>query len=594
MTFTLRPYQQRCVDAVVRHITTRLDSCVVDAAPAAGKSYIIAGIAKYINQKSGKKILALAPSSTLIKQNREKYLLTGEPCSVFSASAGYKSTRHPVVFATAGTVKNSLSRFTSGEYAAVVIDEAHGITPTIRGIIDALRQSNPNLRVIALSGTCYRMDMGYIFRVDENDKPVPDTQTRDPYFSKLVCRVPAQEMLEGGYITPMEIGAPLAEGYDTSGLTLGSNGEYTASSLEQAFVGYGRKTAAIVADVVAQAQSRKGGVMLFAATRQHAAEIMASLPPHNSVMVVGDKANEEDIKAYKEGRKRYIVSVGMLTTGFDAPHTEIIALLRKTSSAALLQQMMGRAWRLHDEKKTGLLLDYAGNLEEHFPDGDIYSPEIKAPQLGTSSGILKCCCPDCGAENQFSARKNDEGYEYDAEGYFIDLDGNRIMTEHGPIPGHYGRRCLGVVQKGRGVYEQCDYRYTFKECIHCHEPNDIAARYCCSCRGELIDPNEKLQIEFRALKRSPYNRQCDEVLEYDFNESLTQSGRECYRVNFKTPYRSFTIWIMKEPRGEREYYALQRWKELRGQKPETVEYQKEKSGFFTVFGYNKEADKEPV
>src|SRR5690606_23580345 len=208
--------------------------------------------------------------------------------------------------------------------------------------------------------------------------------------------------------------------------------------------------------------------------------------------------------------------------------------------------------------------------------------EIQAPQLGTSAGVLRCTCPDCGVENEFSARKNEEGYEYDLEGYFIDLDGNRIQTEHGPIPAHYGRRCLGVVQKGRGIYEQCDYRYTFKECIHCNEPNDIAARYCYSCKGELIDPNEKLQIEFRALKRSPYNRQCDEVLEYSANESLTQSGRECYRVSFKTPYRSFTIWIMKEPKGEREYYDLQRWKALGGKKPETVEYQKERSGFFKI------------
>lgn len=73
MTFILRPYQQRCVDAVVKHITTRLDSCVVNAAPAAGKSFMVAGIAKYINEKSRKKILCLAPTKELVEQNVEKY-----------------------------------------------------------------------------------------------------------------------------------------------------------------------------------------------------------------------------------------------------------------------------------------------------------------------------------------------------------------------------------------------------------------------------------------------------------------------------------------------------------------------------------------
>ena len=47
-----------------------------------------------------------------------------------------------------------------------------------------------------------------------------------------------------------------------------------------------------------------------------------------------------------------------------------------------------------------------------------------------------------------------------------------------------------------GVLEQCQHRWTSKECPHCKADNDIAARYCCECNGEIIDPNEKLAIEF--------------------------------------------------------------------------------------------------
>ena len=144
----LRPYQRRAADAIIAHIRTSTEPCLIEAATGAGKSLIIAEIAGIIHRMSGgKHILCLAPSAELVEQNRAKYFATGEPASLFSASAGGKSLRHPVVFGTPGTVKNAISRF-GAKFAAVIVDECHGITPTIRAIIDAIRQHNPNLRVI--------------------------------------------------------------------------------------------------------------------------------------------------------------------------------------------------------------------------------------------------------------------------------------------------------------------------------------------------------------------------------------------------------------------------------------------------------------
>src|SRR5690606_10610136 len=135
MTFQLRPYQQTCHDKLVEYLRQSVEPCIIDAAPAAGKSFLIAAIADFLyNVSGGKRVLCLAPSKELIEQNAAKYRLTGEPCSIFSASAGSKSTRHKVVFGSPLTVKNSISRFKSG-YAGVVIDECHGITPTIKSII---------------------------------------------------------------------------------------------------------------------------------------------------------------------------------------------------------------------------------------------------------------------------------------------------------------------------------------------------------------------------------------------------------------------------------------------------------------------------
>lgn len=401
---TLRPYQQAACDAVIQHVKSSIEPCLVDAAPAAGKSHMISYLADYLHDVSGgKKVLCLAPSATLVLQNREKFLLTGNRCSMFSATAGAKDLRHHVVFGSPLTVKNRIHAFQRG-YCGVIVDECHGMTPTIVSIIEAMREGNPNLRVIGLTGTPYTMGGGYIFRQWPDGKINQDDTAKDPYFTKCVYRVTAREMLDGGYITPMRIGSINSEEYDTTSIRIMPNGKANPHDLEVAFEGHGRKTSGIVADVVRQAQRLNGGVMLFAATVQHAREIMASLPPANSAMVTADdcilmgerSTRKAVVDAYRAKRFRYLVSVGALTTGFDVEHTVLVALLRFSESASLVTQILGRAWRLAPGKDFSVVLDYAGVIDRHFPDGDIYNPEIRATKGGGDNEGLRCECPDCG------------------------------------------------------------------------------------------------------------------------------------------------------------------------------------------------------
>ena len=593
---TLRPYQRRSADAIIAHIRASVEPCLIEAATGAGKSLIIADVAHTIHKMSGgKHILCLAPSAELVQQNREKYLALGEPASMFSATAGGKSLRHPVVFATPGTVKNAISRFGS-KFAAVVIDECHGLTPTIKTIISCMRECNPNLRVIGLTATPYRMNEGYIFSLWPDGKPVADFQRLDdPYFLKMVDQIQARELIGMGYLTPPLIGAPLADSYDTSNLQLNRMGKFDAADIDRAFVGHGRKTAAIIGDIVEQARDRMG-VMIFAATVQHAQECMASLPPHRSAIVTGGTEKQERaniLKRFKSGDLKYLVNVSVLTTGFDAERVDVVALLRRTESVGLLQQIIGRGLRLHPEKMDCLILDYADNIGNHCPDGDLFKPEIVARRKSGETVPIVACCPQCKTENEFSMRPNPDELKYDKWGYFVDLAGERIETEHGPMPAHYGRRCFGV-EMVKGKAERCTYRWTGKECLECGADNDIAARYCCDCKAEIVDPNAKLALEFRQLKRDPYQRQTDEIVKIDVKESISQAGNETIRLDIVTPYRSFSFWMMKEPKNARALADLERWNTLGGEVPETVTYQKEGSGFYRVYAWNAPKDEEPV
>lgn len=596
---TLRPYQKECHDAAIEWIRKSIDPCLIEAATGSGKSHIIAAIAATMHKMSGgKHILCLAPNADLVHQNRDKYLATGNPASVFSSSAGGRCLRHPVVFGTPGTVVRSIKAFGS-RFCAVVVDEAHGITPTLMRIISTMREQNPNLRVIGLSATPYRLGEGYVYAMDQNGQPMGEQCCKDPYFTAKVCEVPAHLLIEQGYLTRPKIGAINSGHYETLGMQPNRAGKFSSADVDQAYHGHGRLTSAIVADVVAQSRYRKG-VMLFAATVQHAEEIMASLPPGLSRMI-GGKINtgkgprKKLVADFKAQKFKYLVSVQTMTTGVDFTHVDVIAILRATESVALLQQIIGRGLRIHEGKDDVLILDYAENLERHCPDGDIFNPEIRAQLKGTGGGIVEAECPECGCVNKFSARRNEDNLEIDKYGYFVDLAGNRIETPQGDMPAHYGRRCQGLVKNGP-VFDQCQARWTLKRCPACDAENDIAARYCGECRHELVDPNDKLKADFKRYKRDPYQIQTDVVINMEEKPTLARSGKECLMVTYTTAYRSFTVWL--HPWAERGRFKAEHLQYTTARDAsggiKTVTYSKDKdSGFYRVYDYNRPEDKEP-
>jgi DNA repair protein RadD len=545
----LRPYQIDSFDAIIKWVKKSFDPCIVNLSTGAGKSLIIAAVAEALHSISGgKKILCLAPSKELVLQNREKYLATGNPASVFSASAGGRCLKHPVVFGTEGTVKNALDKF-GNQFCAVIIDEAHRITPTIKNIIEQLQQKNPKLRVIGLTATPYRMGTGYIYQIDENGRTLDESEAINPFFTKLLYKIDARFLIEQGYLTPPVFEQGESESYDTSGLTLNRMGQFDSASIDKAFVGKGRKTSLIVAEIVEKAQHRMGA-MIFAATVQHAQEIMESLPPDLSAIVTGETKQHERaeiLARFKAMEIKYLVNVAVLTTGFDAPHVDLVAILRATESASLLQQIIGRGLRMHEHKQNCLVMDFAGNIDRHCPSGDVFEPQIKTTKQ-SDSGAMQCGCPMCGYINEFKSRPNPDKFEVSEDGYFLALDGIPVESDHGPIPAHHGRRCNGFVLRA-GKHAQCSYYWTSKECPECQHKNDIAARYCSACKAEIINPNEKLKIDFQKIKSDPHIPTSDKLLNCTLTPWTSAKGNKTIKASFTTEYRTFPAWFSPSMKG---------------------------------------------
>jgi DNA repair protein RadD len=83
----------------------------------------------------------------------------------------------------------------------------------------------------------------------------------------------------------------------------------------------------------------------------------------------------------------------VLTTGFDAPNVDCVALVRPTMSPGLYYQMVGRGFRLCDGKADCLVLDFGGNVLRHGPVDAI---RISDPGAGGGEAPAKEC-PDCHA-----------------------------------------------------------------------------------------------------------------------------------------------------------------------------------------------------
>lgn len=593
----LRDYQQDAFNATIEHIKKNVEPCIVEAPTASGKSWIIATVAKVIHEKSNKKVLCLAPSKELVEQNREKYLLTGNPASLYSASAGKKCLRHPVIFGTPLTVKNPKAiKVLAQNIAAVVIDEAHSITPTIKEIIESLKKENPYIRIIGFTATPYRLDSGYIYEIDLSGDAVEETV--NPYFHKLIYRIDAKYLIEKGYITKPSIGQ-VSDNYQTSHMVLQNNNKYLQEDIDRAFVGHDRKTSRIIADIIEKGRNRMG-VMIFAATIKHAEECMASLPREISAIVTGTTPKKERAKIladFKAQKIKYLVNVSTLTTGFDAPNVDVVALLRLTESAALLQQMIGRALRIMDGKHDALILDYAENIERHAPDGDIFNPEISAPKKSKNGTKLKIECPWCKYENVFSKRKDMLEYECDKHGYALDLVGMRIISENKTlkscenkpyVPVHYGRRCEGIVL---GTNDRCGYRWTYKECDECRAPNDMAARYCSSCKAEIVNPNDKLKEDFARMKSDPYTVSTDYVRSWTVRDTVSMGGNPMYRVIYRTDYATVEQFVLYNNHKSDIRLFLDVTQNAKVA-PKTITYYKDRaSKFWRVIDYNRPIDK---
>lgn len=463
--YKLRDYQQAAVNNAIKYFQKSRDPAIIVLPTGAGKSLVIAELARIANGR----VLVLAHVKELVEQNYEKYKSYGLSAGIFSASLGKKDWHQKAIFGSVQSVARAPDDFFN-DFSLLVIDECHRVAEEgdtqYQSVIKKLLEKNPKLCILGLTATPFRLGLGWIYEYSQTGEIKTDKKR---FFKQCVYELPLSYLIKNKYLTtPVKIDIPVTC-YDFSELTE-KDRMYTAAEVEEVLKSQKRLTPLIIKNIIDITEHfKRQGVMIFSSSVKHAEEIMSYLPKDDSRIVLGDtEMNDRDqiIQDFKNKKFKYLVNVSVLTTGFDAPHVDVIAILRPTESNSLYQQIVGRGLRLSADKKDCYILDYTGMGH------DIYAPEISDRRPAKDTVPVIVPCPACSFENHFW------GY----------------MSQDGEVIEHFGRKCKGAIQNPNTLQiTPCGYRFRFKICHNCGSENDITAKACEKCKTVLIDADAKLK-----------------------------------------------------------------------------------------------------
>lgn len=448
----LRPYQKKIVDDILSRLKISDEPILIDASVGSGKSLILSSVLLVV-ERAGFHALCLTLNSTLIQQNSDTYKLEGGNPGLYCSSLNAKDCENFIIFATPNSVCQDIRRkgkISKKPTRLIIIDEVHNLdihnessmyVRILKHYSMLAQQNQYRFKVIGLSGTCYR---------GKSEKIYGENQ----FFKSKLCEVSTSWLIQQGFLTKPYFGLPQVDSFDFSQLRIKNTGKFDQKQLAQIVDENERLTGEIMREITRVVEKSRKGAFIFASTRKHCLECLKSLPEGQAAIITGETSHE-DRKRILEGAKlgtiRYLVNVNVLTVGVDVPNFDVCAWLRPTESLVLYTQGIGRVLRLHPDKASCVVLDYAGNLQRHGDiDDPIINEALQPREENEQEYIIPCYT--CGTNNTLHAR-----------------------------------RCIGVHDDKR-----CDHYFEFKACHLCSVQNDITARHCRACDAELIDPNSKL------------------------------------------------------------------------------------------------------
>ena len=376
---------------------------VLCAPTGAGKTETAMALVQAVNAK-GSTVDFVCDRRALVRQTSRRFDGAGIEHGVLMGDDS-RSLHHPVRVVSAQTVAVRGLR----PRDLFVVDEAHELRPALlEGIVEQ------DAWLIGMTAT-----------------PFPPAMSE--FYQAVVNPVTTQALIAEGWLCPFDVAAPVAT-VDVEGLKAGAGGEWAASDVS-------RRVLRIVGDVVPDwerhCRERFGGpqpTVVFAASIDDSEALAKEFRAagHDFRVVSSrepDEKNLETLRRYDAGEFLGLVNCAVLSRGWDAPRTVVLAdayPLRK--SLLTLIQRYGRIKRPFQGKRRGLVIDFAENWLAFRSDVlDYYAHGVselgdgrfsKATRKKVAKGDMICrkcrtvfgadetACSVCGAERPARAARS--------------------------------------------------------------------------------------------------------------------------------------------------------------------------------------------
>ena len=406
----LRPYQNSSINTLRKSF--KENKRVLFVLPTGGgKTSIFTEIARM----SDKRILIIAHRKELVQQISDR--LSVEHGLVVSGEVADYSKRILV-----GTVQTVVKRLNHINVDLIIVDEAHhAVAGSWQKIIDAL----PKAYVLGVTATPCRLDGKGLAHA----------------FDTIVEGAKISDLINQGYLCNAKVYASKHE--LTKIRTVA--GDYHKGDLEEHYL-KSKITGDIVNTYRKYADHKQ--TIVFCVSIKHA-DITHSLfrvmGYKSAVLHSKMKKHERDIviEQFRNKEITLLISVDIISEGFDVPSCECIILLRPTKSLSLYMQQVGRGLRTYEGKEKAIILDHAGNvfkfgMPHEDREWELTYDKVKAARASAPTTIKQCeecyavinkdekVCPECGYEIEKKERELAQ-----VEGELVEIQIQRKQEEYG-------------------------------------------------------------------------------------------------------------------------------------------------------------------
>ena len=379
--FVLRDYQQQAINEIEASTALGSEKVILDAPTGAGKSAILAGLAKNLPGK----VAIVVTFTPLIEQISQHLDMMKVDHSILKA--GMDDRFDPdarvqlIMKQTLYARKDKLNL----KADFMLKDEVH-VEWFGQKRMDEIYKAIGEPKFIGVSGTPFD-SRGYKLRGSDD----------------LIRTKSISELTDQGHLSPLKYFVPRwAERIDYSSLSIKGK-DYSENDIDGIVLTDEYMDAAIDSMLQMDIQNKKS--VVFCNSIKHA-EVVASILRANNVKAypfhssMDKKRSESILESFRnnsivkeesnliednEIECTCLVAVNKISIGFDSKDIMLGVLMRKTAVRSLYYQQVGRLIRTHPTKTHGEILDLAGLVGDFGFHDEIYEP----PEYGDKQGLSK-------------------------------------------------------------------------------------------------------------------------------------------------------------------------------------------------------------